>query len=185
MSRNYNFHNPSGLYFVSFAVVKWLKVFTQDAYKDILVDSLIHCQTHKGMELFAWCIMTNHAHLVYRCNEENNPGKVLGDFKRFTSKQVVKAIGTNPQESRKEYLLNEFARAASESSNVQQYQFWRHDNQPIELWSNPVIKQKIDYVHNNPVKAGLVLKPQDYLYSSALDYADGQGLIPNVIIAKV
>jgi REP element-mobilizing transposase RayT len=58
MSRRYKFHNPDGLYFISFAVKDWVDVFTHNEYKDILVDSLNFCQNHKGLELFAWCIMT-------------------------------------------------------------------------------------------------------------------------------
>ncbi|WP_317163209.1 hypothetical protein [Mariniflexile maritimum] len=71
------------------------------------------------------------------------------------------------------------------SSNVKHYQFWRHNNKPIELWSNKVIQQKIDYVHNNPVEAGLVYKPEDYVYSSAIDYADQKGLLENVVVFRM
>jgi len=83
------------------------------------------------------------------------------DFKRFTSKAIVKAIQDNERESRKEWLLEQFAQAASQSSNVKVYQFWRHDNKPIELWSNKVIDEKIRYIHNNPVEEGLVFYPED------------------------
>lgn len=92
MSRNYKFRNPEGVYFVSFAVVDWLDVFTKVEYKEILLDSLRFCQKHKGMEIFAWCIMTNHVHLLFRCLREHKPERVLGDFKRFTSNAIVKAI---------------------------------------------------------------------------------------------
>jgi REP element-mobilizing transposase RayT len=182
MSRNYKFHNPKGLYFVSFAVVEWLEVFSRNEYKDILVESLSYCQKNKGMEIIAWCIMTNHVHLVFRSITDLHPSSLLGDFKRFTSKATVKAIQENPSESRKEFLLEQFKKAASKSSNVDKFQFWRHDNKPIELWSNKVIQQKINYVHNNPVKAGLVNCPEDYLYSSAIDYADGKGLLDGIIV---
>jgi hypothetical protein len=76
----------------------------------------------------------------------------------------VKAIQENPKESRKEFLLENFKKAAQKSSNVAHFQFWRHDNKPIELWSNKVIKEKVNYIHFNPVDAGLVFKPQDYVY---------------------
>ena len=142
MSRNYKFHNPEGLYFVSFAVVEWLDVFTRNEYKDILVESLSYCQKHKGMEIFAWCIMTNHVHLVFRSINGLDPANLLGDFKRFTSKAIVKAIQENPRESRKEFLLEQFKKAAGKSSNVNNFQFWRHDNKPIELWSSKVIHEK-------------------------------------------
>ena len=182
MSRNYKFHNPEGLYFVSFAVVEWLDVFTRNEYKDILVESLSYCQKHKGMEIFAWCIMTNHVHLVFRSVDGLDPANLLGDVKRFTSKAIVKAIQENPRESRKEFLLEQFKMAASKSSNVDKFQFWRHDNKPIELWSSKVIHEKISYVHNNPVDAGLVYYPEDYVYSSAAYYAERKGLLDNVIV---
>jgi REP element-mobilizing transposase RayT len=182
MSRSYKYHNPEGLYFVSFAVVYWLDVFTRNEYKDILVESLEYCQLQKGMEIIAWCIMTNHVHLIFRSVKGQHPSLLLGDFKRYTSKKVVKAIQENPKESRKEFLLEKFKNAAQKSSNVKKYQFWRHDNKPIELWSNKVIKEKVSYIHYNPVKDGLVIKPQDYVYSSAKDYCDQQGLLSAIVV---
>ena len=182
MSRNYKFHNPEGVYFVSFAVVEWIDVFTRNIYKDIILNSLKFCQENKGMEIYAWCIMTNHIHLIFRSVNDQKPETLLGDFKRFTSNKIVKAIADNPHESRKEWMLAEFAKAAAKSSNVKHLQFWRHDNQPIELWSNKVIDEKLDYVHNNPVEEGLVVKPVDYTYSSARDYSGEKGILENVVV---
>lgn len=184
MSRNYKFNNPEGIYFISFAVVEWLDVFTRNEYKNIIIDSLHYCQKEKGMEIFAWCIMTNHVHLIFRSAEKQKPELLIGDFKRFTSKTIVKAIIENPKESRKEFLLERFRNAGNSASNVNQYQFWRHDNHPIELWSNKVIDEKIDYVHKNPVEAGLVFRAEDYIYSSAVDYAGEKGLLDDVIVCK-
>ena len=181
MSRNYKFNNPEGLYFVSFAVVDWLDVFTRNEYKDILLESLSFCQLKKGMEIASWCIMTNHLHLIFRSVSGQKPEQLLGDFKRYTSNAVVKAIQGNTRESRKEYFLLHFKDAASKSSNVKHHQFWRHDNKPIELWSNAVIREKINYIHQNPVEEGLVYKAEDYVYSSARDYADEKGLLDNII----
>ena len=124
MSRNYKFHNPEGAYFISFAVVEWLDVFTRNEYKDIVLDSLAYCQDNKGMEIYAWCIMTNHVHLVFRSINGQKPELLIGDFKRFTSKAIVKAIISNPRESRREFLLEQFKKAADKSSNVKNYQFW-------------------------------------------------------------
>ena len=182
MSRNYKFHNPEGVYFVSFAVVEWLDVFTRNEYKDILLESLSYSQQKKAMEIFAWCIMTNHLHLVFRSAGEYKPEDILGDFKRFTSRKIVQAIIENLKESRKEWLLEQFKKAAGQCSNVNMYQFWRHDNKPIELWSNKVITEKINYIHNNPVEEGLVFRPQDYVYSSARNYSGEKGLLSDVIV---
>lgn len=184
MSRNYKFHNPEGVYFVSFAVVEWLDVFTRNEYKNIVVNSLHFCQKEKGMEIFSWCVMTNHVHLIFRSIKDQKPELLLGDFKRYTSKEVVKAIIDNPGESRKEWLLDLFQKVGEKSSNVKKHQFWRHDNKPIELWSNRVIEEKINYVHCNPVEEGLVFRPEDYVYSSARDYAGEKGLIDGVVVIK-
>ncbi|HEY9113898.1 MAG TPA: transposase [Bacteroidales bacterium] len=185
MSRNYKFHNAEGTYFVSFAVVDWIDVFTRNEYKDILLEALSFCQQNKGMEVFAWCIMSNHMHLVFRSAGENKPENILGDFKRFTSRKIIQAIIENQKESRKEWMLEQFKKAAGQSSNVSNYQFWRHDNKPIELWSNKVITEKINYLHNNPVEDGLVFRAEDYIYSSAKDYSGEKGLLNDVIVVDV
>lgn len=87
------------------------------------------------MEIIAWCIMINHVHLIFRSIKGQHPSLLLGDFKRFTSKTVVKAIEQNPRESRKEFLLDQFKELLQKSSNINGYQFWRHNSKPIELWS--------------------------------------------------
>lgn len=133
------------------------------------------------MEIIAWCIMPNHTHLIFRRVDGQHPSKLLGDFKRFTSKKTATAIMENPNESRKENLLRHFRAAAAKSSNVSAHQFWRHDNKPIELWSNKVIHKKVNYVHQNPVRAGMVSNPWEYRYSSAIDYADGKGFLEGII----
>jgi len=182
MSRNYKFKNPEGVYFVSFAVVEWLDVFTKNEYKEIVIDSLRYCQKHKGMDIFAWCIMTNHVHLIFRSVDGQKPELLLGDFKRFTSKALVKAIKDNSIESRSVYMLEQFLKAGAKSSNVKQYQFWQHDNKPIELWSNKVFDEKINYIHNNPVEDDLVSFPEDYIYSSARDYRGEKGILEGVVV---
>ena len=181
MSRNYKFHNSEGLYFVSFAVVKWIDVFVRRVYLDCIVDNLNYCVANKGMELFSWCIMPSHVHLVFRSTIQK-PEDLLRDFKTYTSKSLVKLIAENQQESRREWLLESFKKAAEVNLNNTAYQFWQQHNQPIELWSNAVIDQKIDYIHNNPVESGFVENGYEYLYSSARDYAGIKGLV-KVIIA--
>ena len=121
--------------------------------------------------------MTNHAHLVIRSNGSQPLSDILRDFKSFSSKCLIKAIIEYPQESRPEWLLEKFW---NKSENG--YRLWRADNKPIELWSNPVIDQKINYVHMNPVEAGIVFHPEDYVYSSACDYSGRKGYL-EVIIA--
>ncbi len=175
MSRKYKFHNPEGVYFISFAVQGWVDVFTRNEYKNILVENLKYCQNNKGLEIFAWCIMTNHVHLIIRAQGDNLLSDILRDYKKFTSKVIIKAISENFQESRKKWLLKQFKTSEG-------YRFWRADNKPIELWSNNVIDQKIDYIHLNPVEEGLVFRAEDYVYSSAIDYAGEKGLLEVIVI---
>jgi len=176
MSRKYKMANPEGRYFVSFAVVYWLDIFVRELYMKIFTDSLNYCSMEKGLELFGYCIMPSHIPLVFR-DKNSNPSKLLKELKTHTSKTIRKAIEDNPTESRKEWLLWMMQRAAEKKSNVSQYQFWQHHNKPIELWTNAVIDQKMDYVHNNPVVSGFVTKPEDWKYSSAGDYAGIKGQV--------
>ena len=92
--------------------------------------------------------------------------------KGFTAKKIIASIKENPQESRKEWLLWMFKKAGTQNSNTTNYQFWQQHNKPIELWSTPVIKQKFNYIHNNPVAAGYVTNPWDWKYSSARNYQE-------------
>ncbi len=131
MSRKYKFHNKEGLYFVSFATVYWVDVFIRDEYFDLIIQSLDFCRKNKGMEIYAYCIMTSHVHLIFRAKEAN-PGDILRDFKSFTSKEVQKIISENVQESRKEWLLWMMEKAGSQNSNIKKRQFLQQHNKPIE-----------------------------------------------------
>jgi REP element-mobilizing transposase RayT len=170
MSTKYKFKNPQGLYFVTLTVRHWMDVFTRREYKDIIVENLDFCMQNKGLEIFAWCIMTNHLHLIIRAKEGVLLQNILRDFKKHTSKAILNAICENPQESRKEWFLRGFK---TNDGNT----FWQEGNHPIELFTNEVINEKLDYIHTNPVKAGFVFREQDFLYSSAVDYAGEKGLI--------
>jgi REP element-mobilizing transposase RayT len=171
MSRKYKFHNKSGLYFVSFATVNWIDVFTRQVYFDVLVESINYCRNEKGMALYCYCFMPSHVHFIFR-SKNDQPMELLRDFKKHTSKKVIETIEANPQESRKEWLLWMFERAGKKQGNVMKYQFWQHHNKPIELWSEKVIKQKVNYIHNNPVKSGFVTNAVDWKYSSARNFEE-------------
>ena len=121
--------------------------------------------------------MTNHVHLIAKSTEGSGLSGIIRDFKKFTSKKIIKAITENIQESRKEWMLSIFKSAGEYNSNNKDFQFWRQDNKPIELWSNDVLQQKLDYIHFNPVVEGIVENAEDYIYSSARDYAGIKGLL--------
>lgn len=177
MSNKYKFYNPKGIYFVTFSVVKWIDVFTRNLYKDILLDSLTFCQKNKGLRIFAYVIMTNHVHLIISSKEGFYLENIMRDLKKFTSAEIIKAIKTNPQESRKDWMLEVFEKAGSQNPNNKIYQFWKQDNHPVELFNNQMMDQKLDYLHKNPVVAGIVGMSEDFLYSSARDYAGIKGYI--------
>ena len=149
--------------------MEWVDVFTRKAYCDIVLDSIRFCQAEKGLALHAWCLMSNHLHLIGSAKNEDL-SDILRDFKKFTSKQIIEAIINNKQESRKGWMLRIFKEEGSKNSRNKSYQFWRQDNQPQELYSPKFVFQKINYMHYNPVIAGIVERPEHYLYSSARDY---------------
>ncbi|MBL4905487.1 MAG: transposase [Flavobacteriaceae bacterium] len=171
MSRKYKFRNKEGAYFISFATVNWVDVFTREIYFSCVVDSLNYCRKNKGMVIHGYCIMTNHVHIIFR-SSIGLPSELIRDFKGFTSRKLLNTIRKNPKESRKNWMLKQFRIAGIKNSNVKNSQFWQQNNQPIEIWSLPVFEQKLRYIHNNPVKAGFVTDPLGWKYSSARNYGN-------------
>jgi len=176
MSRNYKMLSKEGMYFISFAVINWIDVFIRQQYFELICDSLEYCIKNKGMVVYAYCIMPSHIHMIFSDNNAN-PSKLLGEFKTFTSKNIRKEIENNIYESRREWMLLMMKDAGAKNSNVKNYQFWQQNNQPMELWSNKFIDQKVDYIHNNPVEAGFVEEAEHWKYSSAIDYSGGKGRV--------
>lgn len=176
MSRNYKFQNQEFPYFVTFTVVNWIDVFTRLEYKDIIVESLKYCIKNKGLKLYAWVIMSNHVHLIIG-TKDTPMQDILRDLKKYTSRTIIKTIAENGQESRRAWLLWFFEREGRKNPANEHYQFWQQGNHPIELFGDKMVDQKLDYLHNNPVTAGWVDRPEDFLYSSARDYAGIEGLI--------
>jgi REP element-mobilizing transposase RayT len=163
------------MYFITPTIVQWCDVFTRDRYKNIFVDSLNYCITAKGLRVHAWVLMTNHAHLIISTESEKME-HILRDLKKFTAKAIVTEIRENGMESR-DWLLRTFEYEGKRNSNNVEIQFWQHNNHPIELWNDMMLKQKFKYIHENPVRAGFVASPEHWLYSSAVDYAGGIGFV--------
>jgi len=177
MSRAYKIRNQEKAYFVSFATINWIDVFIRREYLDIVVDSLKQCVAKKGLDVYAWCIMSSHVHLIIGTRGEKMED-ILRDMKRYTSKALLRAIRENPTESRREWMLWMFERAGKRNPNNEHYQFWQQHNKPIELQTDEMAKQKLDYLHHNPVVSGMVENDWEYLYSSVRDYqAETKGLI--------
>jgi len=175
MGFKYKIYDQSKAYYLTFTVVGWIDIFSRKIYKDIIIDSLKYCQQNKALNIFAYVIMTNHLHLLINCDEKNL-SDIIRDFKKFTSKKIIATIKTE-KESRREWMLNLFSFEATKHSRNKNFQFWIQESHPVEIYSNKFITQKVNYIHNNPVKAGIVEKPEEYLYSSARNYADMESMI--------
>ena len=177
MSRKYKFHDPDGTYFISFAVVGWIDVFTRDEYRKILVESFNFCSDKKGLAIHAWVIMTNHVHMVVSRKSTIPLEDIMRDLKKFTSVEIIHVIEKSSAESRKKWMVNLFESFGKANSNNVKFQFWQQNNHPIELDTALIIDQKVEYIHNNPVRAGFVNSAECYDWSSAIDYAGGKGLV--------
>jgi REP element-mobilizing transposase RayT len=182
MSHGYQIQNQSALHFLTIQVVQWADIFTRLVYRDIVIDSLKYCQQNKGLEIYAYVIMSNHIHILVK-SQNNNLSDVIRDFKRHTSKRIIETIGSE-DESRRDWLLMLFRYAAKGNNRNNQYQVWTHENHAEELFSNDFIEQKLDYIHNNPVRSGIVSKPEDYLYSSARNYYELESVMEISLTSK-
>jgi putative transposase len=153
------------------SVTGWMDLFARQVYRDMVLDSWRYCQAHKGFQVHAYTIMSNHLHLIASCKPPFRLEEVMRDWKAFTARQVITYLQdkTKP-ESRRELLLQLFGHFAAGRKEKQNYQVWQHDNHPIELYSEHVVSQKLDYIHLNAVRAGYVDRPEDWRYSSAPFY---------------
>jgi putative transposase len=138
------------------------------------MDSVRYCQNHKSLQVYAYCIMPSHVHLILRAGGEQKLEDIVRDLKTFTSRSFHQLLvdKTTTYESRKNWLL---LHLKDHDSN--KYQFWQVGNYPIELWSDEVFYQKMDYIHMNPVVAGFVAQPEYWLYSSAMNSEAYRGKI--------
>lgn len=176
MSRKYKFSDSSKLYFISFAVVHWIDLFIRKEYKDIVLDSWRFCQQEKDLEIYGWCIMTSHVHMII--GSRGRPlDKIVSEMKSYTSRSLRKAIEAHKGESRKEWMLWMMQRTGNKNGNNNDWQLWQQHNQPIELSIPEMFYQKLEYIHLNPVEAGFVEREEDYWYSSARDFNGKKGLI--------
>ncbi len=177
MSSKYQIRDHQSLHFITFATVEWVDALSRPLYKDIVIESLKYCTEHKGMILYAYVIMSNHIHLIASAKEGYNLSDIVRDFKKHTSKSILKEIENNRQESRKKWMLWLFRAAGESNKNNTKYQLWRQDNRPIELSTNEMIDQRLDYIHNNPVAERIVDEAEHYVYSSASNYSGGVALL--------
>ena len=175
MSTGYQIKDQEGLYYLTFQVIDWIDIFTRQAYRDIVIDSFKFAIEHKDFQLFAYVIMSNHTHLIAN-SSKGELSNTVRDIKKYTSKRIIETIQTIP-ESRREWLLNRFGFRAKQHSKNKNYQVWTHENHAIYLYSPEFIAEKLEYLHQNPVRAGIVVNAEDYLYSSARNYSGQESVL--------
>jgi REP element-mobilizing transposase RayT len=180
MSTGYQISEQDELHYVTFQIVKWVDIFTRQVYRDIVIDSLKFCQQHKGLEIYAFVIMSNHIHLLIR-SDNSKLSDTIREFKSFTAKKMLETIHSE-SESRKEWMLNLFEFAAKKHKRNEKHQIWTHENHAEIVYSNPFMDSKINYIHENPVRAGIVARSEEYLYSSARNYAGLQGVLDVITV---
>jgi REP element-mobilizing transposase RayT len=169
MIKKINFSDDATPHFITFTIVGWIDVFSNELYKEKMIESMKYCLKHKGLILHAWIIMTNQVHMIVS-TKDAKICDIVRDMKKFTSKKIIALIQENEKENRKNWMLNIFSFTGKGNSSNKDYQFWKQDYHPIELCSSEQIIQKLKYLHEYPVRSGLVWEAKQYKYSSAIDY---------------
>ncbi len=171
---------PSGkkyeLHFFTATILEWKHLLANDRYKDIILDTLQYLVANKRIHLHAYVIMSNHLHILWHIINPHKREDVQRDFLKFTAQMVLKDLRNNNPD-----LLNELYVGARD----RKHQVWERNPLTVELWSEDVMKQKLDYIHNNPVKAALCSQPEDYKYSSASYYSlavDARGILTSCLM---
>ncbi|MDB5139553.1 MAG: transposase [Mucilaginibacter sp.] len=141
MSHQYRVRNPEDIYFVTFTIVDWVDVFTRPAYKQLIIDSLTYCQQHKGLEVHAYCLMTNHLHLLVSATHPAILPDIIRDFKKHTNKQIIKIIETEP-ESRRDWMLYRFQYNAKYDNRIKDYKVWQDGYHGIACDFGSILAQK-------------------------------------------
>ncbi len=151
------------IYFWTATINNWKHLLATDKFKNIIIESLSHLSVKGKIDVFAFVIMPNHIHLIWRINANNGKETTVGSFLKYTAHEFKKTLKTNNPE-----FLSHFAINASNKN----YEFWQRDSLAIELFSKKVAFQKLDYIHNNPLSGrwNLVKESSDYQFSSAKFY---------------
>lgn len=181
MSTKYKATTTEDCYFITITTVGWIDVFTRLNQKQNIISALQYCQSHKGLEIYAYCIMTSHIHMLCKATDGFILSDVIRDFKKYTSKKIIQTIINEP-ESRREWILDYFKKSCEHLKKEQQYKVWQNGYHAEHIFSNKFIQQKIDYIHFNPVKDKIVSLPEDYYYSSARNYATLENEIEVVLL---
>ncbi len=171
MSDKYLISDQFAPHFLTMTIVDWIDVFSRSNQKLAIIDALKYCQENKGLTILAYVIMPNHIHIICRADGNICLSDIIRDFKKFTSKKIIQLIQEEP-ESRREWMLEAFSNAAKHLKKDIKYKIWQSGNHAMEIQTPKFFKEKLTYIHNNPVEEMLVFSPEDYMFSSARNYAD-------------
>jgi putative transposase len=178
MSHRYRIEDQQGINFLTFTTIGWIDLFTRPVYKEIILDSLKFCRKKKGLLLQGYILMPNHLHLIVSAAPGKYLSDIVRDFKKFTSSEIKGYLQDYQNiESRRDWMSSIFGIAGRDNPANKEFQLWKNDNHPIALYSLEVIKQKLEYIHMNPVRAGFVSCPEHWIYSSASNYAGIESII--------
>ena len=146
---------------------KFIKIFKEEKYANILLENIDFYRAKYKFKLIAYVIMPDHFHwLIYPDQDDvKRVSNIMEDFKKFTSRKLRKLM----EEDKKIQWLKLFKLENCRKRNWK-YKIWQDGYDDLGVYSSEVLKTKIDYIHNNPVRKGLVKRPEDYLYSSARNY---------------
>jgi REP element-mobilizing transposase RayT len=161
MKTRYPIHWP---HFYTATIQGWKQLLSTDGYKEIIIDSLKTLVTEKRIELNAFVIMHNHIHLIWQALPDHSPESIQAAFMKFTAHQMKQKLSIEDTPLLEEFKVNKYDRT---------YQFWKRDSLSIELFTEKVFAQKLEYIHYNPVLAGYCTYPEEYKYSSAKFYELG------------
>ena len=142
----------------------WKHLLLDNRHKDIIVDSLKFLVTEKRIILNAFVIMSNHIHLIWQPTFAFTLSDIQASLLKHTAKQLKRSLAEKDAATLETYKVNKYDRS---------YQFWKRESLSIELRTHAVFMQKLEYIHYNPLKAGLCINPEDYYYSSAKFYHNG------------
>ncbi len=166
MRSRYKITESEGIYFLTLTIVDWLPVFTVPTTYAIALDALRHCRAEKGLRLYAYVLLENHAHFVA---EAPDLTRCMQSYKRHTARELIKWAAA----AKKDWLLHQFAYCRKTSKHNSRYQVWQEGLHPQLIQGDDMLRQKIVYIHNNPVRRAYVDIAEHWRYSSARTYACG------------
>lgn len=158
--------NDDSLYFLTINVIKKIPVFTNSSYMDIILDNFAFYRENQYLKIFSYVIMDNHIHLI--TSHPGNLSKVIQNFKSFTAKKILHRLQSDNRDWILKLMSNFKADYKSESIN----QFWEEGNHPKQIQNIEMFNQKVEYIHYNPVRRGLVSNEEDWVYSSARNFLE-------------